>query len=298
MCANTMNGGESMATSDVIINPSDLIAKFQYAIDNNWGYIWGTAGVKWTAEKQAAATREMTVKYGKRWIGHYVADCSWLFSWAFKQLGGYMYHGSNTMYKSYCTNKGKLSGGKRTDGQTLKPGSAVFTGTENDHGHVGLFIGGDTVIEAKGTQAGVIKSKVTDKKWTFWGELKGVDYGASSSVPTPIPSKPTESGGEVFPTIKRGSKGKYVTLAQTKLVNKGYDIGSCGVDGDFGKATEAAVKQFQRDWGLNQDGIVGAKTWDVLNSDVTRTTYTVHIPFLTRDQAEALIRRYPGSSMT
>jgi len=293
-----MNGGESMATSNVIINPADLIAKFQYAIDNNWGYIWGTAGTKWTAEKQAAATREMTVKYGKKWIGHYVADCSGLFSWAFKQLGGYMYHGSNTMYKSYCTDKGKLSGGNRTDGQALKPGSAVFTGTESDHGHVGLFIGGDTVIEAKGTQAGVIKSKVTDKKWTFWGELKGVDYGSSSSVPTPVPSEPTESGGEVFPTIKRGSKGKYVTLAQTKLVNKGYDIGSCGVDGDFGKATEAAVKQFQRDWGLTQDGIVGAKTWDVLNSEVSRTTYTVHIPFLTRDQAEALIKRYPGSTMT
>ena len=287
-----------MATS-AIISPSDLIAKFQYAIDNGWGYIWGTAGIKWTAEKQAAATREMTVKYGKRWIGHYVADCSGLFSWAFKQLGGYMYHGSNTMYKSYCTDKGKLSGGKRTDGQTLKPGSAVFTGTENDHGHVGLFIGGDTVIEAKGTQAGVIKSKVTDKKWTFWGELKGVDYGSSSSVPTPVPSESSESSNDDgFPTLKRGSKGKYVQLAQMKLVNKGYDIGSCGVDGDFGKATEAAVKQFQRDWGLTQDGIVGAKTWDVLNSEVSRTTYTVHIPFLTRDQAEALIKRYPGSTMT
>jgi hypothetical protein len=31
------------------------------------------------------------------------------------------------------------------------------------------------VIEAKGTQSGVIISNVTEKKWTYWGELKGVD---------------------------------------------------------------------------------------------------------------------------
>ena len=279
----------------VIIKVQDLIDKFQYAINNNWGYIWGTAGVKWTAEKQAAATRDMTVKYGKKWIGHMVADCSGLFTWAFKQLGGYMYHGSNTMYKSYCTAKGKLTGGKRSDGQTLKAGSAVFTGTENDHGHVGLYIGNGTVIEAKGTQAGVIKSNVADKKWTYWGELKGVDYGDGSYIPEPDPAPAPDKKGE-YPTIKRGSKGEFVTLCQTKLVNKGYDIGSCGVDGDFGKATEAAVKQFQRDWGLTEDGIVGAKTWELLNSDAKVTLYTVHIPHLPLYQAEALIKRYPGST--
>jgi hypothetical protein len=30
------------------ITAADLIAKFQYALDNNWGYIWGKAGVLWT----------------------------------------------------------------------------------------------------------------------------------------------------------------------------------------------------------------------------------------------------------
>lgn len=169
------------------ISTKDLIAKFQYAIDNNFGYIWGTAGIKWTAEKQAAATREMTVKYGKKWIGHYVADCSGLFTWAFKQLGGTMYHGSNTMYRSWCTDKGRLTGGKRSDGKELKPGTAVFTGTEDNHGHVGLYIGNGKVIEAQGTQAGVVVSSVTLDKWTYWGELKGVVYDGSTPEPEPQP---------------------------------------------------------------------------------------------------------------
>ena len=110
------------------ISPTALIERFQYALDNAWGYIYGTAGVKWTEAKQKAATRETTVKYGARWIGHYVADCSGLFKWAFNQLGGTMYHGSNTMYKSYCTAKGTLSKGKRTDGYALQPGQRSSPG--------------------------------------------------------------------------------------------------------------------------------------------------------------------------
>ena len=158
------------------IKVKDLIAKFQYALNNKWGYIWGQAGALWTQAKQNAATRDMTKQYGQQWVGHYVADCSGLFYWAFKQLGGYMYHGSNTMYKSYCTAQGKLTKGKRSDGEELKPGTAVFTGSEGNHGHVGLYIGNGKVIEAQGTKAGVIQSEVTLAKWTFWGELKGVDY--------------------------------------------------------------------------------------------------------------------------
>ena len=173
------------------IMPAALIEKFRQAIENNWGYIWGTAGEMWTAAKQKELERttdpdrEQGRKYGAKWIGHMVADCSGLFSWAFKQLGGYMYHGSNTMYLQYCTNKGKLKKGAREDGQTLKPGTAVFVYNGTNYSHVGLFIGGDTVIEAAGTVQGVIKNKVTATKWTHWGELKGVDYSGEEPKPEP-----------------------------------------------------------------------------------------------------------------
>lgn len=180
-----MKGVNRMA-NEVVITTQALMDKFQYALNENYGYIYGAAGELWTATKQASATREQTVKYGKQWICHYVADCSGLFTWAFKQLGGYMYHGSNTMYLQYCTAKGKLKNGKREDGQELKPGTAVFVWKEKDqkYGHVGLYMGNGIVIEAASTQKGVITSKVTDTKWSNWGELKGVDYGVS---PTPVP---------------------------------------------------------------------------------------------------------------
>ena len=169
-----------------MIKAADLVEKFKYALDNRWGYIWGQAGDVWTQSKQNAATREQTVKYGQQWVGHHVADCSGLFSWAFKQLGGYMYHGSDTMFRKYTTENGTLKGGKRTDGMELLPGTAVFVWKEKDqkYGHVGLYIGGEWVIEAASTQSGVIKTKVSNKKWTHWGQLKDVDYnGGDEPVP-------------------------------------------------------------------------------------------------------------------
>jgi len=52
------------------------------------------------------------------------------------------------------------------------------------------------------------------------------------------------------------------------LDRMGYDLGSYGVDGDFGSATEAAVKSFQSDHGLTVDGIVGKNTWaELINSE-------------------------------
>ena len=180
-----------------MIKAADLVAKFQQAINENWGYIWGTAGDKWTEAKQKAATRETTKKYGAKWIGHYVADCSGLFHWAFAKLGGYMYHGSDTMYRKYTTASGTLKAGKRTDGQGLKVGTAVFVynDSEKKYTHVGLYIGGGYVIEAASTQQGVIKSKVTNAKWTNWGELKDVKYG-DTPAPTPIPEGYAEVTGK------------------------------------------------------------------------------------------------------
>lgn len=161
-----------------MICAEDLIAKFQYALDNHWGYIWGAAGSVWTQAKQNATSNDMAKKYGQQWVGHTVADCSGLFTWAFKQLGGSMYHGSDTMFRKYTTASGALKAGKRTDGQELLPGTAVFVFNEEkkNYSHVGLFIGGSYVIEAASTQKGVIKSKVSDAKWEFWGELKGMTF--------------------------------------------------------------------------------------------------------------------------
>ncbi len=290
-----------------MITVNALIEKFRYALNNKWGYIWGTAGEKWTAAKQKElekttdGDRAQGRAYGSKWIGHTVADCSGLFSWAFKQLGGYMYHGSDTMYRKYCNYKGELKKGKRTDGATLKPGTAVFVWNGKKYSHVGLYVGGETVIEAMGTQNGVTSSKVTASKWSHWGELNGVDYSGSGEV-QPADPEPAQPAGRQ--TVRKGNKGETVRELQTMLLKLGYDLGPCGIDGDFGKATEAAVRSFQSDHRLAVDGICGAKTWAELEKAVesleikpSEDRYSVTISGLDLTQAQAIAGNYPGNSV-
>ena len=291
-----------------MITTDALIEKFRQALSEKWGYIWGTAGESWTAAKQKELEkttdddRAQGRKYGSKWIGHKVADCSGLFSWAFKQLGGYMYHGSDTMYRKYCAQKGELKKGMRTDGAALKPGTAVFVWNGKKYSHVGLYAGNGTVIEAMGTISGVTTTKVSASKWTHWGELTGVDYSGAGIVPGVIPTEAEGSPSGGHSTLRKGSKGHAVTEMQAMLDKLGYDLGSYGVDGDFGKATEAAVKSFQSDHRLTVDGVCGVRTWAELERAVASLTekpkeqlYSVIISGLDLTQAQALQRNYPGS---
>lgn len=247
------------------IYADQLIKLFKQALNEKWGYIWGGSGETWTQAKQDAATREMTIKYGQKWVGKRVADCSGLFSWAFKSLGGYMYHGSNTMWKKYCVDQGKLSNGKRDDGNELKPGSAVFMCKKNstDYYHVGLYIGDNYVIEARGTVSGVVKSKVSS--WTHWGELKGVSYNTSdnSVAENNIVTKEYNLGDRILKKVSPCMEGNDVKQLQIKLNALGY---SCGIaDGLFGTKTENALKKFQRASNLDDDGEFGPLSLAALN---------------------------------
>lgn len=62
-----------------------------------------------------------------------------------------------------------------------------------------------------------------------------------------------------LPTLRRGSRGNAVKYLQTKLAAKLYDAGAA--DGIFGSKTEQAVREFQRENGLTEDGVVGRNTW-------------------------------------
>lgn len=64
--------------------------------------------------------------------------------------------------------------------------------------------------------------------------------------------------------LRRGDDGEQVKTLQNLLIAKGYKLEEYGADGDFGGETEAAVKAFQHDHGLDDDGIVGVNTWTTL----------------------------------
>jgi N-acetyl-anhydromuramyl-L-alanine amidase AmpD len=64
--------------------------------------------------------------------------------------------------------------------------------------------------------------------------------------------------------LKIGSKGNEVKTLQLMLQKKGYAIVA---DGIFGQKTEDIVEVFQKDNNLQDDGIVGSATWNVLFRD-------------------------------
>ena len=61
--------------------------------------------------------------------------------------------------------------------------------------------------------------------------------------------------------LRQGDRGPEVRYLQEILTNAGFPTAT---DGVFGAATEAAVKAFQRDNGLEADGVVGPLTWKAL----------------------------------
>jgi peptidoglycan hydrolase-like protein with peptidoglycan-binding domain len=80
----------------------------------------------------------------------------------------------------------------------------------------------------------------------------------------PLTWEKLDDADKTDPTLREGSKGVAVRGLQRRLLAQGYDLGE--IDGRFGPKTEAAVKGFQGDFGLEVDGIVGPKTWDRLRS--------------------------------
>ena len=206
-------------------------------------------------------------------------DCRGFTYWILLQVFGWELQGAG------CTSQWNNSANWREKGSVADgiPRDVIvclFYEDKNDKrvmAHTGLYYNGETCECSSGVQ----HSKSLNKKWTKWA----VPACVGGVIPPPEPG--------TKPTLRRGDKGAYVTLAQTELKNKGYDLGKCGVDGDFGKATEAAVKQFQKDNGLAVDGVIGPKTWEKLDSSEPVQLYKVIVPHLTSSEADALMEKYP-----
>lgn len=165
---------------------SKIYPYLETMLNDKWGYIWGTAGIKWTQARQNALVRTygpddpnrgMGVKFGSKWIGHMVTDCSGVMVYIWKQFGLSIPHGSN----SIADNK-RYTGKKTT---TPHPGYAAFQiskNDQNDERHIGI-VGpdGHTVYEAKGTKAGFVTSDAS--KWDYFAPFTQVDYEEKETDP-------------------------------------------------------------------------------------------------------------------
>lgn len=132
-------------------------------------------------------------------------DCSGMFVKMYRDQGAKIYHGSNTIFREYCSETGKI-----TSAKDLQVGMAVFKckpWTDADKGnkwygtepgnlsHIG-FVTSVNPLEITHCTSPVAKTDSTIGKWAYWGKLKDVDYGGSPSPepgPDPEPTPVTKT---------------------------------------------------------------------------------------------------------
>ncbi len=91
----------------------------------------------------------------------------------------------------------------------------------------------------------------------------------ATPTPEPVPIATPTAAPEVtlmpesYPTLRRNDAGAEVKRMQKALIELGY-LKAGGDDGDFGKGTFEAVRNFQRNNKLTADGVAGPATLAVL----------------------------------
>ena len=162
-------------------NNLDLVKWAKHAQENGWGYVWGSHGNlldKTELERLESVFGAHVTDYDDfirhNWLGKRTADCVGLikgYSW-YDTESGKITVGSNGMQDvtadgmfSAATEKGTI------DTIPEIPGLAVW-----HEGHIGIYIGGGEVVEAMGTQDGVVKTQLKNGRWTHWLKVPYIQY--------------------------------------------------------------------------------------------------------------------------
>lgn len=266
-------------------------ARDAYAL--GWVYWYGTCGYACTQSLLNSKAKQYPAHYGSNRMSTYkkhiaqgkvCTDCIGLIkSYAWDNDGdidtrGRTYGGNGAPDNGAATTlkKSTIKGNISTIPEI--PGLLVWTKTG---GHVGVYVGGGYVIEARGFSYGVQRNKLSSRSFTTWGVYPYITYtedelalakkaaGVDTSDPTPAPGQSDQSttgGGKKvtieLTTLRTGSKGAEVKTLQRLLTALGYPCGA--TDGIFGNTTLAGVRAFQSASKLTVDGIVGKNTWTAL----------------------------------
>lgn len=162
-------------------NNLDLVKWAKHAQENGWGYVWGSHGNlldKTELERLESVFGTHVTDYDDfirhNWLGKRTADCVGLikgYGW-YDTESGKITVGSNGMQDvtadgmfSAATEKGTI------DTIPEIPGLAVW-----HEGHIGIYIGGGEVIEAMGTQYGIVKTQLKNGRWTHWLKVSYIKY--------------------------------------------------------------------------------------------------------------------------
>ena len=176
-------------------------------------------------------------------------------------------------YISYCLKQiGALNSRTNCDGlyakcnptKELKNGTLLFrvnSTDPNDETHVGAYFNGYQ-FHSKGRKYGVVKEKFNQNYWYKYGWFKMLIDDQPSPEPEPTPD-PDPSAYVFTRVLKKGCNGEDVNELKKLLIAHGYSKGitiDTAASKHFGSSTKSLVKSYQKDHGLNVDGIAGRET--------------------------------------
>lgn len=134
--------------------------------------------------------------------------------------------------------------------------------------------------------------------WPMVTRTKGhaivVLENGSKAGATTVPGSVFELGNRM---LRNGDEGADVKELQSMLIQKGYDLGRWGADGDFGDATEMAVRAFQEAAGIEIDGVVGEDTYAALTKAGSEDVPT-DAKFVKIEGGDCYARAEPNTSGT
>lgn len=204
-------------------------------------------------------------------------DCQAFVENTVKRAGGTIpdYRGSNDMFRNACSSIQPLKDAKKE--RFLVPGAVLFIhamdGKEpsrykpdglGNAWHVGIYCAGKYEVVHSSASRGAVVPSTLKNGWTHVGWLKAVDYGSTTK----------EDPMNNLSTLSLGSRGDNVRHLQERLIRLDYDVGiKTGADGIFGKATQHAIQQFQKDHALPVTGAWGAVDESTLAARFVQTPF-------------------------
>jgi peptidoglycan hydrolase-like protein with peptidoglycan-binding domain len=99
--------------------------------------------------------------------------------------------------------------------------------------------------------------------------------------------------------MKSGSSGEAVKALQRKLASLGFDV---PLDGEFGAATESAVRELQTLFGYTVDGMVGSGTAQLIDAQLSyrwdRRSADAEVRAITSQRKDATERLFRSTKTT
>lgn len=216
----------------------DYMAKIRELTGWYWAGTYGQVGTEtlWTQKSKQVGVADWYKAHPDakaKGMGKKVADCCGVDKYArwVKADGSVPYDASTDLNQEMlfdlCKNNNLPYGAIST--MPEQEGLIVWK-----QGHMGIYLGGGKVKEARGGSDGIVTTNLKERGWTHWFTNPYLDYE------------------EVGMYLEKGVKGEEVGIWQRYLKSKGYDLGNFGpnkdgIDNSFGGAMVTVQAKWEKD---------------------------------------------------